>query len=202
MSGTKKKVKTFRRDFIFIALALIGVGAMFIFMPNSSIKLICYITASLLCVWGIIKLFMYFSQDRKEIFGSYGLVMAIALIIGGVSIFINPEFFQGIIAVFFGCVLIIDGVMKIQYGIDLARIGAKFWGVVLAVAVIMIAMGFLVVFNPFFGAVAFMIFSGIALVINGVSDLLTALYISRVLKKLAEKERAITLSEEDYKDEA
>ena len=202
MSERKNKVKTFKRDFIFTALALIVVGAMFIFMPNSSIKLICYITASLLCVWGIIKLFMYFSQVREEIFGSYGLVMSIALIIGGVSIFINPEFFQNIIAVFFGCVLIIDGVMKIQYSIDLARIGAKFWGVVLIAAVLMIAMGFIIVFNPFFGAVAFMIFSGIALVANGVSDLLTALYINKVLKSLAKKEKIITLGKEDYKDEA
>ncbi len=201
MKEKNQKARTFRRDFIYTALALMGVGAMFIFMPRSSSKLICYLTASLLCIWGLIKLFMYFGSDRKEIFGSYGLVGAIGLIIAGVAIFMNPGFFEGILAIFFGCVLIIDGVLKLQYGIDLARIGAKLWWLIMVLAVLMIVMGVIVVFNPFFGTVTLMIFAGVVLVSNGISDLFTAFYINKVLKKLDEKRKTITLAEADYKDE-
>ena len=48
------KVKTFKKEFIFTAIALIAVGAMFVILPKSSTKIICYVTAGLLCVWGII----------------------------------------------------------------------------------------------------------------------------------------------------
>ena len=46
------KVKTFKKEFIFTAIALIAVGAMFVILPESSTKIICYVTAGLLCVWG------------------------------------------------------------------------------------------------------------------------------------------------------
>lgn len=87
------KVKTFKKEFIFTAIALIAVGAMFVILPKSSTKIICYVTAGLLCVWGIIKLFMYISAERQQqAFTSFSLVGSVALIIGGVAIFINPEF--------------------------------------------------------------------------------------------------------------
>ena len=123
MSSKGNKVKTFKKEFIFTAIALIAVGAMFVILPESSTKIICYVTAGLLCVWGIIKLFMYISAERQQqAFTSFSLVGSVALIIGGVAIFINPEFFASILATFFGCVMIVDGVLKVQYGVDFIRI--------------------------------------------------------------------------------
>lgn len=199
MKEKKKEVGTFRRDFVFTALALIAVGVLFVSLPEKSTELICYITAGLLCAWGIIKLFMYISSEAKG-FGSFGLVTSVSLIIGGIAIFVRPEFFAGIIAAFFGCVMVIDGVLKVQYGIDLAKIGAKKYFVVLIIAAVFIILGLLIIFNPFDTAVLFMVFAGISLILNGLSDLFTAIYVSKVLKKLRQKERSITLSDDDYKD--
>ena len=180
-----RKVGTFRRDFIYTALALIAVGVMFVVLPEKSTKLICYITAGLLCVWGIIKLMMYIRSDVNEAFGSFGLVTSVSLIIGGIAIFVKPEFFAGVIATIFGCIMIVDGVLKVQYAIDLSRVGAKFWWLILSMAAVFIAAGLIVVFNPFSAVVTFMVFAGIALIIDGISDLITAFYISRVLKKIS-----------------
>lgn len=195
-----RKVGTFRRDFIYTALALIAVGVMFVVLPEKSTKLICYITAGLLCVWGIIKLMMYIRSDVNEAFGSFGLVTSVSLIIGGIAIFVKPEFFAGVIATIFGCIMIVDGVLKVQYAIDLSRIGAKFWWLILSMAAVFITAGLIVVFNPFSAVVTFMVFAGIALIIDGISDLITAFYISRVLKMISNPEIRIDLNEDDYKD--
>ena len=195
-----RKVGTFRRDFIYTALALLAVGVMFVVLPEKSTKLICYITAGLLCVWGIIKLMMYIRSDVNEAFGSFGLVTSVSLIIGGIAIFVRPEFFAGVIATIFGCIMIVDGVLKVQYAIDLSRIGAKFWWLILSMAAVFITAGLIVVFNPFSAVVTFMVFAGIALIIDGISDLITAFYISRVLKEISNMEKRIDLDEDDYKD--
>lgn len=195
------KVKTFKKEFIFTAIALIAVGAMFVILPKSSTKIICYVTAGLLCVWGIIKLFMYISAERQQqAFTSFSLVGSVALIIGGVAIFINPEFFAGILATFFGCVMIVDGVLKVQYGVDLAKIGAKMWWTILILAAVIIGLGLVVVFNPFSTAMVFTIFAGAVLIINGISDIVTIIYVSHIYKELAKKQKTITLTDEDYKD--
>lgn len=195
-----KNVGTLQKDFIYTALALIAVGVMFVVLPKSSAALICYITAGLMCIWGIIKLMMYLRSNVGQAFGSFGLVTSVSLIIGGIAIFINPEFFAGVIATIFGCAMIVDGVLKVQYGIDLSRIGGKYWWVVLIVAAVFIAAGLIVVFNPFFGAVAVMTFLGVMLIIDGISDLITAFYVSRVLKKFTKLSTKIDLDEDDYKD--
>ncbi|MGN0460060.1 MAG: HdeD family acid-resistance protein [Ruminococcus sp.] len=195
-----KPIGTFRKDFVYTALFLIAVGVLFVVSPESSTKLICYIIAGLLCVWGIIKLMMYISSGVGEVFGSFGLVTSVSLIIGGIAIFITPEFFAGVIATIFGCAIIVDGVLKVQYAIDLSRIGAKYWWVVLIAAAVFIAAGLIVVFNPFSAAVTFMVFAGIALIVDGISDLITALYVSRVLKNFSKLSNKIDLDEDDYKD--
>ena len=96
--------------------------------------------------------------------------------------------------------MIVDGVLKVQYAIDLSRVGAKFWWLILSMAAVFIAAGLIVVFNPFSAVVTFMVFAGIALIIDGISDLITAFYISRVLKKISNPEKRIDLNEDDYKD--
>ncbi len=183
MSENKNKVSNFKNDFIYVALALIGVGALFVLMPEQSSHIICYITASLLCVWGIIKLFMYLGSERNEIFGSFGLVSSVTLIILGISIFVNPEFFESVIATIFGFVLIVDGVLKLQYSLDLNKIGAKRWWSILILAGIFVSAGLVVVFNPLFTAKTLMVFAGVVLIVNGVADLYTAIFINRALKK-------------------
>lgn len=200
MSEKKKLGSTFKKDFIYVAVALIGVGILFVLMPEKSSKLICYTIASLLCVWGIIKLFMYFSKERKEIFGSFGLVSSVILILLGISIFVTPAFFEGVIAIIFGFVMIVDGVLKLQYSLDSARLGAKYWWVILIMAGVFVATGLIVVFNPLFSAAALMVFAGICLIVNGLSDLYTAFFISRLLKKSKNKVEIIEVSETDYKD--
>lgn len=201
MSEKKRKAKTFKKDFIYVALALIGIGTLFVLMPGKSSSIICYTVASLLCVWGIIKLFMYFAQERKEIFSSMGLVSSVALIILGISIFITPAFFEGVIATVFGFVMIVDGVLKLQYSLDILRLGAKNWWIIMIISGVFVVAGLVVVFNPLFSAKALMMFAGICLIVNGVSDLYTAFFISRILKKVkAQEEVVVRLDEGDYKD--
>jgi uncharacterized membrane protein HdeD (DUF308 family) len=195
---SKKKTKSFRKDFFFTSLALIAVGILFVAFPASSGLMICYVSGSILCAWGIIKLIMYLRSDIKDVFGSYGLVTSVALIIAGIAVLVRPQFFADIIAVVFGCVMIIDGVLKLQYSLDLFRIKAKYWWVVLVLALVLIGVGLLIIFNPVFSTLTLIVFTGVILIFNGISDIIVALYITKSLKNI--NSNTINLDETQYKD--
>ena len=57
--------------------------------------------------------------------------------------------------------MLADGVLKIQYAVDLLRIKGQGWWIILLTAIIMAAAGIVVLFNPFASAVALMTFAGI-----------------------------------------
>ena len=143
---------------------------------------ICYIIAAALCVWGITRLAGYFRTSRFNIFGSYGLVQGAVLIAGG--IFIKPEFLAGFIITIIGIIMLADGVLKIQYAVDLLRIKGQGWRIILLTTIIMAAAGIIVLFNPFASAVALMTFAGIFLIADGIADIISLLYISRKISRL------------------
>ena len=118
----KKKIYGIKREIIFMAIALIIMGAVFVIFPAASAVTICYIIAAALCVWGITRLAGYFRTSRFNIFGSYGLVQGAVLLAGGIFIFIKPEFLAGFIVTIIGIIMLADGVLKIQYAVDLLRI--------------------------------------------------------------------------------
>ena len=67
---------------------------------------------------------------------------------------------------------------------DLYRMQAKVWWSVLVVALIMIALGLLVLFRPFETMVTLMTFLGVVLIADGVLDLVSISYVHLVAKRV------------------
>lgn len=200
MARKKRENKKLRNEFFLTSLAMIAVGIMLVFFPETSGKMICYLSGCVLLAWGVIKLIMYFVGE-VELFGSFRLVSSVALLMCGAAALINPEFFAGILPTIFGCVMVIDGVLKLQYSIDLAKIKSKWWWIVLILSLLLVSMGLLIVFNPWSWLVGLMIFTGILLIVNGVIDIIVVLYIESAIKHYNANDKTVYLDESQYKDE-
>ena len=137
-----------------------------------------------MCVWGVLRLITYFRMAKEEVFGSFGLVQGISLLAFGIFFVMKPE----VIAMFFGTVLaiviIIDGILKLQYGIEFYHMEAKKWWIEAIAAALMVVMGIIALLNPFGSSVALMIFIGVVLMIEGASDLISIIRISGIIKRL------------------
>ena len=184
MKDNNQKVKGLKNDMLFAAIALIVVGALFVLFPEKSTDLICYTAGAVLCIWGVISVIVYFVSDCYAAFSSYNLVKGIALLAVGIVILANPSSLAGILTMVFGIVLIIDGALKLQYSVDLARIHSRGWWIVMAVSVLMITLGAVVVIDPFDSAYVLMMFAGVTMIADGVSDLAAVMYIWREIKRL------------------
>lgn len=179
-----KKIKGIKIELIIISIVLFALGLFLVIYPELSQLIICKAVGIALCVWGVLRLITYFSMAKEEIFGSFGLVQGISLLAFGLFFVMKPE----VIAMFFGTILaiviIIDGILKLQYGIEFYHMKADKWWIEAAVAAFMVVMGVIALFNPFDSSVALMIFIGIVLMVEGVSDLISIIRISAFVKKL------------------
>lgn len=179
-----KRLKGVKRELIILSIALILLGILLILFPETSVNLLCRGIGIALCVWGVLRLMSYFKSAGTEILGSFGLVQGVTLLAFGVFFVMRPE----IIALFFttaiGIVIIVDGILKLQYAMDFYHLNADMWWLELIGAAIMIILGIVAVINPFGTVSTLMIFAGAILVVEGIWDLVSILRISKFAKDI------------------
>ena len=183
MGSIYKKLKTVKYEIMIVAVALFLLGLFLVLFPALSQEIICKGIGVALCVWGVLRLITYFRVAGNEILGSYGLVQGVTLLAFGFFFVVKPE----IIAVFLGTalavIIIVDGILKLQYAVDFYHLQADKWWIELIGAVIMIIVGVVALFNPFSTTEALTIFIGIALMIEGIWDFISLMKIVSGAKK-------------------
>ena len=122
-------------------------------------------------------------SGEYEILGSYGLVQGVTLLAFGMFFVIKP----GFIAVFLGTalaiIIIVDGILKLQYAVDFYHLESDKWWIELIGAVVMVVIGIIALLNPFSTSSALIVFIGIALMIEGLWDFISLMRIVSVTKK-------------------
>ena len=187
MEDVKQTVRNFRKDILWVAVVLIAAGVLFLVFPDSCSRIICYLIGGAMFLGGVISIVTYLKSSRDMLFSSFGLVRGTGLVVLGIFLLINPEFLIGFLSSILGIILIVDGTLKLQYAVDLLRLKVSGWVSVLLLAITAVILGVLVLLNPFATARTLAIFIGIALAVDGISDLGTLLYVSRCVKKLKKK---------------
>ena len=173
MDSIKSFVKRIKWEALLAAVLAIIIGALFIAFPENSGNILCYVGGSLFIALGLALFIAYFSSGL--LFGSYFLIISIILFLVGVVCVSCPEIIKGFITVIFGIFLVADGVAKFQLGIDGMKMGIKGAWSFFIVSVLSIVLGFIVTFGTFEDV---MLFSGISLIIDGISDIITTLVFS------------------------
>ena len=166
MNSIYKKLKTIKFEIIIVSIALFVLGLLLVIFPTASQEIICKGIGVALCVWGVLRLINYFRIAGSEILGSYGLVQGVTLLAFGMFFVIKP----GFIAVFLGTalaiIIIVDGILKLQYAVDFYHLESDKWWIELIGAVVMV-----------------IVFIGIALMIEGLWDFISLMRIVSVTKK-------------------
>lgn len=178
----RKKAKGIKRELIFSDIALLILGLIMVIFPEQSGDIICIAIGIILSVWGIIRLISYFTADKTVTFGSFALVQGAALLGFGIFFIANPAMLNAFLSVALAIVLIVSGIMKLQYAVDFIRLKAKYWWVSLSGAVVAIVLGIIIFVNPTVSWL--MLFIGISFLVNAVWDLVSVFLLSSALKKV------------------
>ncbi len=190
--------KGLRNTMVLIIVATVAMGLIYFFSPLSAMKVVGYVMASALCLWGVYIFVEYFVRDENIAFGSYGLVKGLAAVLIGILIFSNIRYVSYALSFIVGISMIIDGLAKAQYSIDLLRLKAKNWWWLFIPAALILVLGIIIACNPRVTTDGFKTFIGISLVLDAATDIFSILFISRKLKQVEKsKETALVKTEEE-----
>lgn len=167
---------------IIVAIITIIIGAVLLFLPNLSNKVVGIITGIIFILFGIITAYKYLKRDGAKIY-SLNLVFAILYLILGLVIIIFPFSVIEFVTVCLGLFLVVNGATKINYGLWLKRGSSKAWLVTLVAGILLVILGIMIVFNPF-TAYALTQITGAFLIISGVINLSDAITFKTKAKEI------------------
>ena len=117
-----------KKDTAYIAIMdvlLACSGAALLFVPSLQLVYIIYGFLSLVVIAGIIMMIRYFMTNSYKDFNAYGFSEGTLLVILGICGLIKATALESVFYTGIGLVLIFSCVIKLQYTLDLSRMGDK-----------------------------------------------------------------------------
>ena len=173
-----EKLKRNAGNFL-MCLSEIVVGILLLIDPVSFTSGIIITLGILLAVFGIVYIIGYFRTPPEEAAQKNGLAIGlVAISVALVCIFRTGWYIAAfpLITVFYGVIILLFGISKIQWAVDMLRLKQEYWFVALIGAALSLVFAAFVLINPFSSTVFLWNFIAISLIIAAVVDILTFLF--------------------------
>lgn len=196
--GTTKENKNENKEFsgtfliLFSAVINILLGMVMLFVKQIDLKTLCYIFITLLIVGGIGLIIRYLMTESYKNINQYGLSVGVLCVILGMCALVRVDKLSAYFMICLGIWLLISGIIKLQYALDLKALRDKTWFVLLIISAIISICAILIIINPFTEKIYHTYLTYILLIVDGSISLLSTAYLSLRLKKyqkLSEKRK-------------
>ena len=167
--------KTFKLSWseLAIGIAMSALGLVLTICPGLASSVVFNAIGIVGIIIGIVHLARYSMLDSRASLSSNGMFTGMMWLVGGILIIILKGFLLSLLPMFFGLVLLIGGIAKLQYTLNFKRMGVTRWYFELAATILSIAFGVIILINPFGTALLLMRIIGIALLIEGIQNLIS-----------------------------
>ena len=191
----KEFMKQIRMDLITSSIICIIFGIVLIARPIETVSLFCRVLAIIMIVVGGMFMFSYFLNWMSS---GLSAAMGLIVLLIGVWIFINPGIIETLIPVVIGVILLCHGIQDVRMSWQMKEYGQDSWKFSMVLAVISVIFGVLCIIDAFMVVKAAMILLGIALIYNGVSNLLITTRTTKAEKEYRNKMDPVDV---EFKDE-
>lgn len=156
-----------------VGLATILLGLVLTICPGLASSVVFHVIGVAGIIIGIVHLVRYFMLDARASLSSNGMFAGLIWVVSGILIISLKSFLLSLMPFFFGLLMLIGGIGKLQYTLNFKRMGAARWYLELAATILSVIFGVLILINPFSTALLLMRIIGIALLIEGLQDLIS-----------------------------
>lgn len=175
-------MKAAKTGYIVMSAVMILLGCLMIAMPETLASAVCTVLGISAAVFGVVKILSYFSKDLFRLAFQHDLAEGILLVVLGVTGIVKPELFAGFIGALFGVCILADGLLKMQVAVDAKEFGVSKWWLILTAALVTGITGFFLIVDPLESAVVAAVILGIALLTEGILNLITVLVAVKIVK--------------------
>lgn len=159
--------KPIQKALILSAIVYLVLGLLLVIWPDQARQIIIYAIGAAALLYGGYRIVDYFS--RKEHIGSVqiGVALGIACIMLGLFLLFKANVVVALLAAVIGVAVIVDSVLRLQIALNLRLGGGKGWIALVVTALVTLAFGILLLFNPFKAVRAATIIGGASLIADG-----------------------------------
>lgn len=194
MERILKKIKA---NVVISALLCIALGVVLVIWPGMSVQVACMAIGAVLILNGISRLVNFIFGKDDSLFSQMNLIMGIIITVIGVWILLQPDKIIAMIPILVGIIIIIHGINNLQQAVNLCKSQYDKWWVALLLGLLTIGFGILLICNPFQAIDTLVMFIGIFLIYDGVSDIWIVSRVSRTAKQLRQDLEAVDVEAEE-----
>ena len=199
MVNLELRLKKMSITSIVFAILFILIGLFLIIRPADALHLVSYAVGIIFLIWGLISMTKFFSKKNSENYLEVDFILGAFVFIFGIIILIKPDTIASIIPLLFGIWMLVNGVTKLSYSINIYREKKSFASII--VSLLIIICGVLLIFNPFSAAEILAQLIGISLIVYSILDLIECLVIRKEIKGKAKENQIIEAEFTEKKDE-
>lgn len=167
---------------VLTAIAYVIIGLILIIWPEISMLTLDYIAAAIVAAVGVYYVIKYLrsgiSEGRLNSYLSTGIILLLLAVV----MVVRSDILISLLPVLLGLAIVLDGVVKLQRSVDLARLKFEGWIFVLILAAISIAIGMVLLFNQTDAAKSMTIILGIGLLFCGITGIVVNAFVSSKIK--------------------
>ena len=164
---------------VVMSLAEIVIGILLLINPVGFTSGIIIAFGIVLMIMGISKTIKYFRTEPEEAAVNQIMVKGLLKLLGGAFCAFNSHWFIAtfpVLTLIYGVVILITGITKVQWTIDIIRMKRSKWLWMAISAAISIACGITVITNPFSTMAVLWMFIGITLIVDAAFDMIGGIF--------------------------
>lgn len=165
-----------------MAVIFIAVAVLILFVPRIEVKDICYFICGFVVVLGIYMIVRYFMSAGYERLNEYGFSEGVLFVLLGICGLVSAERIAASFLTALGLLLLLSGVIKLQYALDLKCMEDKAWAGFFAVTVLLLGFSVSVILNPFEDMEFFQNYTAGILLADGIVEIVNILYLNFRIK--------------------
>ena len=165
-----------------MSLVEVIIGILLLVNPIGFTSGIIIAFGILLMIMGISKTIKYFRTEPEEAAVSQTFTKGLLTLLAGAFCAFNSHWFVAtfpVLTLVYGVVILVTGITKVQWTIDIIRMKRSTWFWMAISAAISIICGITVITNPFSTTAVLWMFIGISLILYAAFDMLGSLFGNR-----------------------
>ena len=176
-------LKKAMRNYWLLSAFCIVMGGALIWKPGIFTDIVGLVVGGLMAVYGAVTLVRYFLRAKKDPENATGLAAGIIFVTAGVFIMVRPDFIPKVIALIFGCYMLISGVVNIQESLYVKGRGEPKWLRSFLPALLTALTGILLLINPLLLTNVTLRVLGVCLLVSGIMNISGSFSIGRSIFK-------------------
>lgn len=160
--------KSFHKTMMIVSIVYVIVGLLLIIWPDAARQIIIYAIGAAALLYGGYRIVDFFVR-KEHLDGSIqiGVALGIGCLLVGLFLIVKANVVLALLAAIIGVAIVVDSILRLQIALNLRYSGGSSWLILLITALVTLAFGILLLFNPFSAIKVATIIAGVSLVLDG-----------------------------------